>query len=60
MNKYVLALLLLAFILINEAAPFLYNESYTIKDIKWGWVIGYPIIFFIASSFNKAKNKEEK
>jgi hypothetical protein len=57
MNKYVAALLLLLFIIINETAPFLYNDAYTIRDIKWGWVIGFPLILLIANSF--MKDKEE-
>ena len=59
MNKYVQLLLLFAFIAINEVVPFLYNDSYTIRDIKWGWLIGYPIILLIANSFRKEKSKEE-
>jgi hypothetical protein len=58
MNKYVAALLLLVFIIINETAPFLYNDAYTIKDIIWGWVIGFPIILLIGNSFIKQKEKE--
>ena len=58
MNKYLQAFLFLAFIVINETAPFLYNDSYTIRDIKWGWVIGFPLILIIANQFRENKNKK--
>jgi hypothetical protein len=45
--------------MINETLPFLYNESYTIRDIKWGWVIGFPLVYFIAKSFEN-KDPEKK
>lgn len=52
-NKYILSVLFLAFIVVNATLPFLYNDAYTIRDIKWGWVIGFPHVFFIAKSFEK-------
>ena len=45
--------------MINETLPFLYNESYTIRDIKWGWVIGFPLLLYIAKSFKKDEPKKE-
>ena len=59
MNKYLLVFLFLVFIMINETLPFLYNESYTIRDIKWGWVIGFPLLLYIAKSFKKDEPKKE-
>jgi hypothetical protein len=58
MNKYLGALLLFGFILINEAGPFLYNEAYTIKDMKWSWVILFPIAYIIYYSYKEKKSKE--
>jgi len=59
MNKYVLAVLLLAFIVMNETAPFLYNDAYTVRDMKWGWIVMFPVIFFIANSFIKNKENDK-
>lgn len=58
MSKYVQALLLFVIIIVNETAPFLYNEDYTVKDMKWGWIVGFPIVLLIGSSFLKQNEKE--
>lgn len=60
MNKYVQVILLFAFIVLNETAPFLYNDTYTVKDIKWGWIVGFPIILLIANSYMKNNTQEKE
>lgn len=49
MNNYLQPLLFAAAITIMESVPFLYNEAYTIQDIKWGWVIGMPLVLLVAN-----------
>lgn len=49
MNKYLKSILLLGIILIFEAVPFLYNDTYAIQDMKWGWIVGMPLILLIWS-----------
>jgi hypothetical protein len=58
MNKYLQSLLLLGVILLFEAVPFLYNDAYTIRDMKWGWIVGFPIVLLVANSFRGDKEKE--
>ncbi|HKK88452.1 MAG TPA: hypothetical protein VJ917_06355 [Saprospiraceae bacterium] len=60
MNKYVQAILLFSIIVLNETAPFLYNDTYNMKDMKWGWIVGFPLILLIANSFIKDKEKEKE
>lgn len=49
MNKYLQSLLFAAAIILMESVPFLYNDSYTIQDIKWGWVVGMPLVLLVAN-----------
>lgn len=49
MNKYLQSLLFAAAIILMESVPFLYNEAYTIQDIKWGWVVGMPLVLLVAN-----------
>jgi len=58
LNKYIQALLLFVIIVINETAPFLYNDEYTMKDMKWGWIISFPLLLLIANSFINNKEKD--
>lgn len=57
MNKYLQSLLFALAIILMESVPFLYNEAYTIQDIKWGWVVGMPLVLLVA---NVVKGKKEK
>lgn len=57
MNKYLQSLLFALAIILMESVPFLYNEAYTIQDIKWGWVVGMPLVLLVA---NLVKGKKEK
>lgn len=57
MNKYLQSLLFALAIIIMESVPFLYNEAYTIQDIKWGWVVGMPLVLLVA---NLVKGNKEK
>ena len=57
MNKYLQAIIGMGIILIFEAVPFLYKETYSIEDMKWGWIIGFPLVFLIASFFKKGKDQ---
>jgi len=45
-------------ILVMESVPFIYNEAYTLKDIKWGWVVGFPLAFLVMSSLRKSEEKK--
>lgn len=57
MNKYLQSILFAVAIILMESVPFLYNEAYTIQDIKWGWVIGMPLVLLVA---NVVKGNKEK
>lgn len=60
MNKYIQSILLFGIVLIFEAVPFLYKESYDIMDMKWGWIIGLPLVLLIRNIYEEGKAKNEK
>jgi len=60
MNKYIQSILLFGIVLALESAPFLYKETYEIKDLKWGWIIGLPIILLIRNFYEEGKAKKKK
>lgn len=53
MNKYLQFLLGALIILVLECIPFLYNDAYTLKDVRWGWIIAFPLAFLIMSRLRK-------
>lgn len=57
MNKYLQSLLFAVAIILMESVPFLYNDAYTIHDIKWGWVIGMPLVLLVANVVKGNKKK---
>lgn len=57
MNKYLQSLVFAVAIILMESVPFLYNDAYTVQDIKWGWVVGMPLVLLMA---NLVKGKKEK
>ena len=59
MNKYVQFLLGVLIILGLECVPFLYNEAYTLTEVRWGWVIGFPLTFLIMLSVRRPIEKGE-
>ena len=59
MNKYLTTLLIFGFILAMEAVPFLYNDSYTSRDMKWGWIVGMPLVFLIYSFVKNDKASKD-
>ncbi|MEM7298127.1 MAG: hypothetical protein AAF391_07660 [Bacteroidota bacterium] len=53
MNKYLQFFLGALIIFGLECVPFLYNEAYTMTDVRWGWIIGFPLAFLLMSYFRK-------
>lgn len=51
-------------IILIESIPFLYDNNYKIIDMKWGWIIGVPIVLIIKYYYDRVKlgnnNKESK
>ena len=58
MKTYVKVLLLILFIFVMEAVPFLYNDAYTLKDMKWGWIVGMPMVLFFWDAYQKRKSED--
>lgn len=58
MNKYVQSILLFIIVIAFEAAPFLYKETYAIIDMKWGWIIGLPLVLLIRNFYDEGKSKK--
>ena len=50
MNKYLQSLILLFVLFLVELVPFLYNEDYSYKEMKWGWIIMVPILLLIRNT----------
>ncbi|NNF36518.1 MAG: hypothetical protein HKN68_20620 [Saprospiraceae bacterium] len=59
MNKYLQSILLLAIILFFKAVPFLYNDTYAVKDMKCGWIIGFPLALLIRNIYKGVKEEKE-
>lgn len=57
MNKYIQTLLVFIIILILEVIPVLYKEGFEFEDMKWGWIIGIPLIFLIGRIYRESKAK---
>jgi hypothetical protein len=60
MNKYLQSILLFIIVLVFEAVPFLYRDTYQIVDMKWGWIIGVPIILLLRDFYEESKTKKTK
>jgi hypothetical protein len=60
MNKYLQSILLFIIVLVFEAVPFLYRDTYQIVDMKWGWIIGVPIILLLRNFYEESKTKKTK
>lgn len=58
MKTYIKVLLLMVFIFIMEAVPFLYDEAYALKDMKWGWIVGMPLVLFFWDTYQKGKTED--
>ncbi len=58
MNKYIQSTLLFIIVLIFEATPFLYKSSYSIDEMKWGWIIGIPLVWLIKNYYEEGKAKK--
>lgn len=52
-----LSIAAIAFVIISESIPFLYNDAYTVKDMKWGWIVSIPILIIAKNFFDKRKKK---
>lgn len=52
-----LSLAAIAFVVISESIPFFYNDAYTVKDMKWGWIVSIPILIIAKNLFDKRKKK---
>ncbi len=48
----------MVFIFLMEAAPFLYNDAYTMKEMKWGWIVGMPLVLFFWDAYQKGKSED--
>lgn len=59
MNKYIQSILLFGIVLAFEATPFLYKETYEIEDMKWGWIIGLPLVLLIRNFYKEGKSKQK-
>ena len=58
MNKYLTSFLIFLLIFIMEAIPFLYKDSYSFEDMKWGWIIALPLVFLIRDIYMEKKQKK--
>jgi len=54
MNKIFQVVIVFVIILIFEAVPFLYNDTYTVKEMKWGWIVGFPLVMVIYHIVNRS------
>ncbi len=59
MNKYLQCILGMGIIFLLEATPFLYNDAYTWADMKWGWIIGMPLVWLVWAARKERREKEE-
>lgn len=57
MNKFIPPFVFALAIILMESVPFLYNEEYTIQDIKWGWVVGMPLVLLVANVVKESRVK---
>lgn len=57
LNKYLLTAIFLLAILVMESVPFLYNDEYSISNIKWGWVVGFPLVYLISRFVTEGRRK---
>jgi hypothetical protein len=55
MNKYLQSFYILIIVFLFEATPFLYNDTYEWGDLKWGWIIGLPIVWFIRNLYGERR-----
>ena len=59
LNKYIMTAIFMVAIIVMESVPFFYNTDYTIADVKWGWVIGFPLVFLLSRVVMDNSQKEK-